>query len=138
MNGGSYGREVNVSELHFWWSFRGYPTLPYFFTYAHMPICPKFRKENALYFTWGRKKISNVFSSQLSGRAQLPGVFIYWVDHFSKYFISGGHTCTILSHPNKHQNVYFLIFKMKQVFRLCDWIHQGVPQLATLKIRSTK
>ena len=63
-----------------------------------------FRKENALYFTWGRKKISNVFSSQVSGRAQLPGVFIYWVDHFGNYFISGGHTCTIWAHPNAHDD----------------------------------
>ena len=63
------------------------------------------------------KKISNVISSQVSGRAQLPGVFIYLVDHFSKYFISGGDTCTICSHPNIQQadwkqlgmddNVYF-------------------------------
>ena len=63
-----------------------------------------FRKENALFFTWGQKKISNVFYSQVSGRAQLPGVFIYWVDHFSKYFISGGQTCTICTHPNDHHH----------------------------------
>ena len=35
--------EVNVSELHFWCFFRGYPIWPYFFRicpYAHMPIWP--------------------------------------------------------------------------------------------------
>ena len=36
----TYGPEVNVSEFHFWCFLRGYPTWPYFFTYAHMPICP--------------------------------------------------------------------------------------------------
>ena len=46
------------------------------------------------------KKISNVISSQVSGRAQLPGVIIYTVDHFGNYFISGGHTCTICCHPS--------------------------------------
>ena len=45
------------------------------------------------------KKISNIISSQVSGRAQLPGVIIYIVDHFGNYFISGGHTCTICTHP---------------------------------------
>ena len=65
-----------------------------------------FRKENALYFTWGRKKISNVISSQVSGRAQLPGVIIFTVDHFGNYFISGGHTSSILSHPKVHQPKY--------------------------------
>merc|ERR1712208_35135 len=48
------------------------------------------------------KKISNVFSSQVSGRAQLPGVIIYIVDHFGNYFISGGHPCTICCHPKGH------------------------------------
>ena len=55
------------------------------------------------------KKISNIISSQVSGRAQLPGVFIYPVDHFGNYFISGGHTSSILSHPNSHWSVGNLI-----------------------------
>ena len=46
------------------------------------------------------KKISNIISSQVSGRAQLPGVIIYIVEHFGNYPISGGHTCTISRHPN--------------------------------------
>ena len=45
------------------------------------------------------KKIRDTISSQVSGRAQLPGVIIYIVDHFGNYFISGGHTCTIWAHP---------------------------------------
>ena len=52
------------------------------------------------------KKISNVFSSQVSGRAQLPGVIIYIVDHFGNYFISGGDTSIILSHPSKHYELW--------------------------------
>ena len=43
--------------------------------------------------------IRNTISSQVSDRAQLPGVIIYIVDHFGNYSISGGHTCTILCHP---------------------------------------
>ena len=46
------------------------------------------------------KKISNTISSQVSGQAQLPGVFIYIVDHFGNYPLLGGQTCTISRHPN--------------------------------------
>ena len=45
------------------------------------------------------KKIRDTISSQVSGRAQLPGVIIYIVDHFGNYFISGGHTSSIWTHP---------------------------------------
>ena len=51
------------------------------------------------------KKISNTISSQVSGRAQLPGVIIYIVDHFGNPPISGGHTCIIFSHPTVHQDI---------------------------------
>ena len=53
------------------------------------------------------KKIRDVFSSQVSGRAQLPGVFIYWVDHFGNYPISGGHTCIIWAHPSEQRPLLF-------------------------------
>merc|ERR1711894_821656 len=46
------------------------------------------------------KKIRDTISSQVSGRAQLPGVIIYIVDHFCNHPISGGHTSTICCHPN--------------------------------------
>ena len=46
------------------------------------------------------KKISNTISSQVSGQAQLPGVFIYIVDHFGNYPLLGGQTCSISTHPN--------------------------------------
>ncbi len=48
------------------------------------------------------KKISNTISSQVSGRAQLPGVIIYIVDQKSNPPISGGHTSSILSYPTPH------------------------------------
>ena len=51
------------------------------------------------------KKIRDVFSSQVSGRAQLSGVIIYIVDHFGNYFISGGHTCIICTHPTRYKVV---------------------------------
>ena len=56
------------------------------------------------------KKIRDVFSSQVSGRAQLPGVFIYWVDHFGNYPISGGHTCIIWAHPNAQSEQVLFAF----------------------------
>ena len=68
--------------------------------FSHMPICP--------YAHYGHiwPTISNIISSQVSGRAQLPGVIIYTVDHFGNYFISGGHTCTSCCHPNVHQPIH--------------------------------
>ena len=48
------------------------------------------------------KKIRDTISSQVSGRAQLPGVIIYIVDQKSNPPISGGHTSSIWSHPTSH------------------------------------
>ena len=46
------------------------------------------------------KKIRDTISSQVSGRAQLPGVIIYIVDQKSNTAMSGGHTSSIFCHPN--------------------------------------
>ena len=46
------------------------------------------------------KKIRDTISSQVSGRAQLPGVIIYIVDQESNTAKSGGHTCTIWAYPS--------------------------------------
>ena len=46
------------------------------------------------------KKISNTISSQVSGRAQLPGVIKYIVDQESNTAKSGGHTCALWTHPS--------------------------------------
>ena len=47
------------------------------------------------------KKIRDTISSQVSGRAQLPGVIIYIVDQESNTAKSGGHTCALWSHPTQ-------------------------------------
>ena len=47
-------------------------------------------------------KIRDTISSQVSGRAQLPGVIIYIVDQESNTAKSGGHTSTIWAHPNTY------------------------------------
>ena len=48
------------------------------------------------------KKIRYTISSQVSGRAQLPGVIIYIVDQESNTYKSGGVTWCILSQSTDH------------------------------------
>ena len=48
---------------------------------------------------YNAKKIRDTISSQVSGRAQLPGVIIYIVDQKSNTAKSGGHTSSIFCHP---------------------------------------
>ena len=48
------------------------------------------------------KKIRYTISSQVSGRAQLPGVIIYIVDQESNTYKSGGVTWCILSQSKVH------------------------------------
>ena len=71
------------------------------------------------------KKIRDTISSQVSGRAQLPGVIIYIVDHFGNHPISGGQTSIILTHPNRHScQIYFSVYI--GIFKLKDEMVNGV------------
>ena len=64
------------------------------------------------------KKIRDTISSQVSGRAQLPGVIIYIVDQKSNPPISGGHTCSILTHPTVSLDVLMMLQKIVIIFLL--------------------
>ena len=79
----------------------------YIFSPSRTAIVPPiyfFAKKMPCILHCNAKKIRDTISSQVSGRAQLPGVIIYIVDQESNTAMSGGHTPTICSHPNEHDH----------------------------------
>ena len=71
-------------------------------------------------------KIRDTISSQVSGRAQLPGVIIYIVDQKSNPPISGGHTSIILSHPSGHLCKFKLLVENRSVVLMIINLYKSI------------